>query len=711
MKLIENSTITLYKIPFVDENLFDFHDNSLNSEEFSTNFHSALYTFATIANRLLFPLSDARSIKITDASLQIVLPIKKSRLEGFTLIECKTNELYPGFTTYVYFNIVSITSLNDNDKNPSCQLFCSINYYYSYLFDIQLSLPNTQVNFEMHHVKRYEKTTNVELPLSPILGVEGCAGVKFSQYNSFVDYPKQPNGQPGGNVLWLYITLDNNAQFEQAKNNEIIYGTVGAVEFGTVFGDRQRVIACPIGYYSDRGFEPFKYSRWVYSLNGEQRNEIHQQLFFGISDGNNVIDAYYSNQEPPFEYSLNYYSDGINDYLIPVISSIPLIPAQKINNNYVVTTYIPGGCCFAGTISFVDKDGVGLFAETIKDNYKGKRDRNYSFATERTSISKLQDFSTSVFDDPAFNLYPFTKLSTICGEYKYFPSKFREKFTITSYSYLRSINFICLSTVTDNNKIFYLNAFISPSSFARYSKDVMNTFYRNNSGQYRVKMTTERSKSVVQILTGVDTAKANMYARGRVGYDYFDTRGAQNTLVGGVSYGTQGMAMNATGAGYSAAVSQALGNVANGIIDLVSSHAMKDARDFDMANAQDDYVNTVSNQYGDCQILTPVLYTPNKDSEEFKQLAYQIYYFGYPREEIGMAGENNRIIYDYKKVSAIYSEITNNAAVSAYMKIILLNGATFWHLENLNSLTSDQKRQIITTANKYGIANYEPNLD
>lgn len=716
MKLIENSTITLYKIPFVDENLFDFHDNSTNLGEFSENFHSALFTFASsVRNIKMFPLSDARSIKITDASLQLILPIKKSRIEGYTLIECKTNELHDGFTEYVYFNIYSITSLNDNDTNPSCQLFCSINYYYSYLYEIQKNLPNTQVNFEMRHVRRYDKTS-ASTDFFIKKGVEGCTGVKFSQYIPKVNYWAS---SIGSNLLWLYITLDEDALFATASHQDttkLLLGKVSRVYYNA-FCDTQRVIAMPLGFYSESGFEPCTAVRWIYTLNGTSYDETRAGddyvRYLGIESGNNIIDAYISNQAPPFDFVISV-ENGVKKV---TIHAIPTVAVQKVTDKLVYTTIVSCAMCFSSLIVYSREDGGETFPQSIETPFI-KRKQHYDFANKNNTLNNLQKFEAGVFNDPAFDLYPFTKLSTVCGEFQYFPSRFKESFTINIYSYLRSVNFYCKSVIVSDDpelvpdkQLFYLNAFISPSSFARYSKDVMNTFYRNNSGQYRVKMTTERAKSVVQILTGVDTAKANMYARGRVGYDYFDTRGAQNTLVGGVSYGTQGMAMNATGAGYSAAVSQALGNVANGIIDLVSSHAMKDARDFDMANAQDDYVNTTSNQYGDCQILTQVLYTPDKDSEEFKQLAYQIYYFGYPREEIGMAGENNRIIYDYKKVSAIYSEITNNAAVSAYMKIILLNGATFWHLENLNSLTSDQKRQIITTANKYGIANYEPNLD
>ena len=706
MKLIENSTITLYKIPFVDENLFDFHDNSVNCEEFSTNFHSALYTFATIPNILLFPLSDVRSIKITDASLQIVLPIKKSRLEGFTLIECKTNELHPGFTEYVYFNINSITSLNDNDTNPSCQLFCSINYYYSYLFDIQLSLSNTQVNFEMRHVRRYDKTsasTNFFIKK----GVEGCTGVKFSQYIPKVNYWAS---SIGSNLLWLYITLDEDALFATASHEDVTKFLLGKVSqvYYNAFCDTQRVIAMPLGFYSESGFEPCTAVRWIYTLNGTSYDETREgdnyARYLGIVSGNNIIDAYISNQAPPFDFVTSV-ENGVKKV---TIHAIPTVAVHKVTDKLVYTTTVSCAMCFSSLMIYTREDGGETFPQSIETPFI-KRKQHYNFANKNSTLDNLQNFEGSVFNDPAFDLYPFTKLSTICGEFQYFPSRFTESFTINIYSYLRSVNFYCKSVIVSDDpelvpdkQLFYLNAFISPSSFARYSKDVMNTFYRNNSGQYRVKMTTERAKAAVNIISGITKMGiAGAFPSVKAGQAFSRGNSLVNKFVpSSISPGAL------TFAGENSAA-----QAANGIIDLISSHAMKDARDFDMANAQDDYVNTTSNQYGDCQILTQVLYTPDKDSEEFKQLAYQIYYFGYPREEIGMAGENNRIIYDYKKVSAIYSEITNNASVSAYMKIILLNGATFWHLENLASLTSDQKRQIITTANKYGIANYEPNLN
>ena len=705
MKLIENSTITLYKMPFVDSNLFDFHDNSVNYEEFSTNFHAALFTFATAVNRILLSLSDVRAIKISDTSLQITLPIKKSRLEGFTLIECKTNELHGGYTEYVYFNIDTITSLNDNDSNPSCKLFCSINYYYSYLFDIQISMANTQVNFETHHVKRYTLTSGHNTAVINY-GVEGCTGVTFTQHVIRVDYAG--DGVRRDNILWLYVVLDEDVKF-RTKVGTNVYEGPQTLKFYSEFSDNQTVMAMPIGSITDDGVELLHSIKFDYTVDGQSYTETIDNPALGIENGNNIIDAYISNQKPSFDYQVTNLTIDGQKFPQVVIKGLPLRAYQEVASaGRVYATASYAALCSNGTFVLKNVNGNDTLTTTIINLHKGRTTNIEDFANTNSNRQQLSDFSYAVLNDPAFGLYPFTYIGTICGEFIYYPSRFGEKFSINTNSYLRSINFVCKSEI-NNKQIFYINSWSQPSSFARLSKDVMTTFYRNNSGQYRVKMTTDRAKSFVQIATGLDVAKYNMYARGRAGFDYFDTRSLMNTLVSGGMTGQQGMNLNASGAMFQANAIRAAGSVANGVIDLVSSHAMKNARDYDMANSQNDYQNIASNQYGDCQTFIKMYYTPNKDSEEFKQLAYQIYYYGYPREEIGIAGDNNRIIYDYKKVSAIYSEITNNSSVSEYMKIILLNGATFWHLENLASLTSDQKRQIITTANKYGIANYEPN--
>ena len=104
-------------------------------------------------------------------------------------------------------------------------------------------------------------------------------------------------------------------------------------------------------------------------------------------------------------------------------------------------------------------------------------------------------------------------------------------------------------------------------------------------------------------------------------------------------------------------------------------------------------------------------YTPDLLSNEFEKSAEELYYFGYLRNEIDICGNNYRKFYDYKKVSNIYSDITNIPDANFEIVNALSDGATFWHLENLVSLTSEQKTQIATTCNKYGIANYEPERD
>ena len=684
MKLIENSTITLYKIPFVDENLFDFHDNSVNSEEFSTNFHSALYTFATIANRLLFTLSDARSIKITDASLQLVLPIKKSRIEGYTLIECKTNELHLGFTDYVYFNIDSITSLNDNDTNPSCQLFCSINYYYSYLFDIQLSMENTQVNFSSHHVNRYVIKSGSDTAVIRF-GVEGCTGVTFNNQIKKTDYIFS--------VLWLYVAVDEDTQLKLAGYED---RNIGYNLNVTNFNCERRLYVLPYGIISDNSIKRFTSVTYRYRKSTETVNTVSTFPVYRLLFSNNLIDAFITNEQPP----ISYYVDN-NDNI--TVDMPPLHLTQKVGNTTVRVSssyFVPAS---SASLTVYKKDGDNIVPDfSIECSERPNSNKwNYAkvFAGVNTNVEELKIFNPE--SDPAFGLYPFTSISTIAGELTYAPTRFGETLNIDFYGYYRSINFIAKSIV-NQKQLFYLNSWENCDSFVYLEKDLASTFYRNNGGQYRVKMTTERAKAAVNIVSGfTKMGIAGAFPSVKAGQAFSGGNSLVNKFVpgsirpGALTFAGENSAAQAT----------------NGIIDLVSSHAMKEAIDGDMNRAQNDYQNVTSQSFGSCQMFVFINETPNVDSEEFKQLAYQIYYYGYPREEIGMAGENNRIIYDYKKVSAIYSEITNNSAVSAYMKTILLNGATFWHLENLSSLTSDQKRQIITTANKYGIANYEPNLD
>ena len=690
MKIVDISDITLYKFPFVGNNLLDFKNNATYFEDFQLRFHDNLMKlFSGIVDATkIYETSNVRAFKVNGDYMEMVLPDTSDYVRLYSIIEILTFD--GAVERYYYFNINSVESLKDGVQGSgqsACRIRCSINYYYTFLYEIQKGLVNTRALFSRHHVRRFNKSGDVAIPIS---GLEGSIGSTFNTY--FVAKPNKKE------ILWLYLVFDDGI-------NGVHSGDIQEEKKGFFTSDKEgslmqgRLVFCyPLTIFDGENFyKPI--SKATYSFDGVDY-EVNMRPSFGKIA---IYDAFVSNIPPRISYN---FSEG-NNNIVFLCAPFNILLKDSASDNYshIASDLIP---CFEG--------GFTTYSPTshydIPINYNAFVTKTKTYGDGNYQISSLKQFIPSL--DPAFNLYPFTKTGTLNGEVQYTPTRFNETFTTKVLSYYRCINAITEAHVPSiTSRIYYLNTWANINGFYFYTSDRAAEFYRNNGAQLQVKYTSERFKSGMSILTGASQAGIGEMISS-------SAFGSQKVTIPGYMSGGKAVSPYTTtiptidSDRYIAGQTRSLGGfstAAQSTIDLIASFANEEALKLDLANAQDNAYNVTSTAFQNSQMYVFFDYTPDLLSNEFKKSAEELYYFGYLRNEIDICGNNYRKFYDYKKVANIYSDITNIPDANFEIVNALSDGTTFWHLENLLSLTSEQKTQIATTCNKYGIANYEPELD
>lgn len=706
MEIADMSDITLYKFPFIGNNLLDFKNDATNAGTFSNRFHNNLTQFFSgiSGSKRVYELNDTRAFKVNGDYMEIVLPDSSEGVRLYSIIEILA---YDGISyRYYYFNINSVESLKDGvqgSAQSACRIRCSINYYYTFLYEIQNGLSSTQALYERHHIDRFTKNGDAEWTTKK--GVLGSINSKFSSYIT-----KESVDSSKVQVLWLYLFMDEDVYCSFSKSGQY-YGKQKISYGSNKFTNNRRIFVAPYGYVIDNEITVFGVGSGK-AFYGQHDFYIDNRGFFNSTY---VVDAYVSNMPP--NYYFTFYkeektiaigrSNGDDIYDIRLLYKDSTNPLDIQYPSISLGNVLPCASC-----SFFNDDGTQTSNGRVNPTFPANLSYTKSFRTTYTldEIGGLKTFN--VENDPTFKLYPFSYLYTLNGEVTYYPTRFNEYFNCKTTSYYRTTQTIAYSTtdVTKKDYIFYLNFWENCDGFVTIEKDNIETFYRNNANLYKTKMFLNMASSAIGLASGAyNAANAFSNVAGQTTTKITQARDKLGRFSGGPKITSETVAPT-MGERYAAAIPGGL-NAASSALGIVGPILQERALLSDLGNAQNQYSNVTSSMYPNIQMMLFYENTPNKDSEEFKVMATDIYYYGYDRAEVGLCSENNRKIYDYKQVAAVYSNPTNIPGANAEIVSALMNGTTFWHLENLLSLTSEQKTQIATTCNKYGIANYEPELD
>ena len=706
MKIADLSDITIYKFPFIGNNLLDFKDNATSVGIFQNRFHNNLtQLFSGISDsKRVYELNNIRAFKVNGDYMEMVLPDTCDDVRLYSIVEILISNTLGD--RYYYFNINSVESLKDGiqtSAQSACRIRCSINYYYTFLYEIQNGLSSTQALYERHHIDRFIKNGDNEWTTKK--GVLGSINSKFSSYIT-----KESVDSSKVQVLWLYLFMDEDIYCRFNKNTQfyekqrIAYGS-------NKFTNNRRIFVAPYGYVIDNEITVFGIGSGKVFY-GAKDFYIDNRGFFNST---HVVDAYVSNMPPTYSFTFDKETkkitigpaDGDNIYDITLLYKDNTNPLDIQYHAISMGSVLPCASC-----SFFNDDGTQTSNGRVNPTFPANLTYTNSFRTTYTlaEIGNLKTFN--VENDPTFKLYPFSYLYTLNGEVTYYPTRFNEYFNCKTTSYYRTTQTIAYSTtdVTKKDYIFYLNFWENCDGFVTIEKDNIETFYRNNANLYKTKMFLNMASSAIGLASGAYNA-ANAFSNvdGKTTTKITQARDKLGHFTGGPKITSETVAPT-MGERYAAAIPGGL-NAASSALGIVGPILQERALLSDLGNAQNQYSNVTSSMYPNIQMMLFYENTPNKDSEEFKVMATDIYYYGYDRAEVGLCSENNRKIYDYKQVAAVYSNPTNIPGANAEIVSALMNGTTFWHLENLNSLTAAQKTQIATTCNKYGIANYEPKLD
>ena len=216
MKIVDLSDITIYKFPFIGNNLLDFKDNATSVGIFQNRFHNNLtQLFSGISDsKRVYELNNIRAFKVNGDYMEMVLPDTSDDVRLYSIIEILT---FDGTVErYYYFNINSVESLKDGiqvSAQSACRIRCSINYYYTFLYEIQNGLSSTQALYERHHIDRFSKNGDNEWTTKK--GVLGSINSKFSSYIT-----KESVDSSKVQVLWLYLFMDEDIYCNFHKNTK-----------------------------------------------------------------------------------------------------------------------------------------------------------------------------------------------------------------------------------------------------------------------------------------------------------------------------------------------------------------------------------------------------------------------------------------------------------------------------------------------------------
>lgn len=706
MKIADLSDITIYKFPFIGNNLLDFKNDATNALIFSTRFHNNItQLFSGISDsKRVYEVNNIRAFKVNGDYMEMVLPDISDDVRLYSIIEILAFD--GAEDRYYYFNINSVESLKDGVQGSgqsACRIRCSINYYYTFLYEIQNGLSITQALYERHHIDRFSKNGDNEWTTKK--GVLGSINSKFSSYIT-----KESVDSSKVQVLWLYLFMDEDVYGIFQKSGQ--YYEKQKIAYGSnKFTNNRRIFVSPYGYVINNEITVFGIGNGKVFY-GAHSFHIDNRGFFNST---HVVDAYVSNMPPTYSFTFDK-----NEKTITILQAMgddvyDIRLTYKDSSNPLGTQYTiisNGNVLPCAHCSFFNDDGTQTSNGIINPTFPANLSYTKSFRTTYT-LDEIGDLKTfNVENDPAFKLYPFSYLYTLNGEVTYYPTRFNEYFDCKTTSYYRTTQTVAYSTtdVTIKDYIFYLNFWENCDGFVTIEKGNIETFYRNNANLYKTKMFLNMASSAIGLASGsYNAANAFSNVSGQTTTKITQARDKFGRFTGGPKITSETVAPT-MGERYAAAIPGGL-NAASSALGIVGPILQERALLSDLGNAQNQYSNVTSSMYPNIQMMLFYENTPNKDSEEFKVMATDIYYYGYDRAEVGLCSENNRKIYDYKQVAAVYSNPTNIPGANAEIVSALMNGTTFWHLENFNSLTSDQKKQIATTCNKYGIANYEPKLD
>lgn len=692
MKLKVNSVIRLYSTALVGDNLLDYNPSGvgdLTKQQFQTQFDSAFDILQINGNGFTtFTVSDARAVKFSIGALTIVLPALAENLFDKNLLRCICDD-----GTH-YFDIISITSLNDG-QSPSCELVCSENFYYSYLFEIRKSFEQAgECIYSRAHINRFSGVSSGKIVQIP--DEEGSTGTIFNTYRNYeyVDNNRK--------ILWLYVTVDEDTKVSVRYKDKVVQN----VKYDapkSAFSQGRRVFTFPYGYFENHLINEIKGCHIQYD---DFLSPIYMDIKFNISsaDSTHIIDMYISNTPPPFDF---FYSrtDGI-----VIVKNTAVYELLDMNDKQLN---------FGG--EFLACSPMTHQSEEIPDSpgtfQQGEFAYSKTFGTlGEHSATDIKNWNNGRFLDPALDLYPFKELYTLTGEVLYQPVRTMEKFDTLEYYYYRTYNIRCTSRITENEPAkFYLNFWGNCNGYMYLEKDNITTFYRNNGSQYVAKMNARRIGDVLGIVSGGVEAYLGGATTGMnktKTYTNVPLRNARGQYTGKTKQMLSGTSVTApTPTQVADASFGGINGIARSTADFVSSFLEEEALKADLANSQNEYQNVESQMYPSCQIMNIWVKEPDVDSEEYLMAVNELYYYGYTRKITGWLGSNTRNIYDYKQCLVIYNNITSNQYVNDFVTNALSNGVTFWHLENLSQLDADYQAQISKYASKYHIANYEPQLD
>lgn len=687
MKLKPNSVIRLYSTALVGNNLPDYYlgrtSNSTRAD-FQNGFDSTFDLIQIKGNGFIsFNITDVRAVKFGTGSISLVLPVGAEKIIDKNLLRCICDD-----GTH-YFNIEAINSLNDNAQNPSCEVFCNENFYYTYLYEIQLGLEKTYATFARRHVHIFEEDTT---DYKVISGVEGSLS---SNFNTFITKQRDFNAY---SILWLYVTFDEDVTFDTLYNG--VSKEKQYADFMTMdsYGQNRRVFAIPYGMFINGHIEMFSESsnyiskvKVIYSSGSFQSFNPNFALTPGAF-GVYVIDAFVTNIKPSFKVDV----DIANKTLI-------LYDVARCSPKTADGKALMKGYCYPSFASTLDGSNMNVpfsFSET--------------FANFKTTYEEQRNFNVAIYKDPALFLFPYFRIFTLNGELQYTPIKTGETLKCTITSYYRTLNAEIKGMINDTN-IFYLNFWENANSFYIIDKDTVLTFYRNNGNQYKTKMTTRRINDALGVAqSAVATAAGVAGLEGNVTKTYTNVplRNAKGQYTGQTKRMLSGTSTDPISVSQIVGASSGgVGNILSGAVDFVSSFFEEDALKNDLANAQNEYQNVDSQTYPSCQCMVFMENSPDISSPEYLNAVLDLYYFGYARKDYGIIGENTRQYYDFKKCGTIYGTIVSNQFASSAIISALQNGTTFWHIDFFNEIEDNSLvSQIVTTANKYGLANFDSNI-
>lgn len=687
MKLKPNSVIRLYSTALVGNNLPDFYLGRTSESprvDFQNAFDSTFDLIQIKGNGFIsFNITEVRAVKFGTGSISLVLPVGAEKIIDKNLLRCICDD-----GTH-YFNIEAINSLNDNTQNPSCEVLCGENFYYTYLYEIQLGLEKTYATFARRHVHIFEEDTS---DYKVISGIEGSLS---SNFNTFITKQRDINAY---SILWLYVTFDEDVVFDTLYDGNTKRNQYADFETQDSYGQNRRVFAIPYGIFVNGSIEMFsELSNYISQVKVIYPGGSFQTFNPGFAltpgaFGTYVIDAFVTNIKPAFKVDVDIENRTLILYAVPRCS--PKTPDGKA---------LMKGYCYPSFASSLDGSKANVpftFSET--------------FANFKTTFDEQANFNTAIYKNPALFLFPYFRIFTLNGELQYTPTKTGETLKCVITSYYRTLNAEVKGVINDTN-IFYLNFWENANSFYIIDKDTVLTFYRNNGNQYKTKMTTRRINDALGVAQAAITTAAG--AAGLEGnatktYTNVPLRNTKGQFTGQTKRMLSSTSTDPVSASQVvSASSSGVGNILSGTVDFVSSFFEENALKNDLSNAQNEYQNVDSQTYPSCQCMIFMESSPDTSSPEYLNAVLELYYFGYARKDYDIIGKNTRQYYDFKKCGTIYGTITSNQFASSAIISALQNGTTFWHINFFNEIEDDALvSRIVTTANKYGLANFDTNI-